>query len=120
MFWFDPCAGAAPFTASFLDMFSITVDPHISVEAALTNLGRLAFRRPFGPLDTIAWHDLLETVALHEPYLDQIVDPISWDLEPLGKISTKSPYRAIAGKPTPEPLELIWSIRLPLKIRIFM
>ena len=49
LFWFDRWAGDAPFAARFPGLFSISVDPVISVERALIDLGRLAFRRPFGP-----------------------------------------------------------------------
>lgn len=37
-----------------------------------------------------------------------------------GHVLHKSLYRAIAATPAPEPFQLIWKIRLPLKIRIFM
>lgn len=120
MFWFDRWVGPEPFAARFPVLFSMAVDSRISVKAALTVLGHLAFRQPFGPADMLAWHDLLETVALHEPDLDQRVDHISWHLEPSGIFSTKSLYRAVAASPALEPLELIWSIGLPLKIRIFL
>ncbi|KAE8784279.1 ABC transporter G family member 37 [Hordeum vulgare] len=127
--WSDPghppCSGSTggwggPFRCPFPDMFAITVDPRISLEATLIDLGRLALRQPFGPPDIIAWHELLEAVTIHESDLDQIVDRISWHLEPSGKFSTKSLCWAIAATPAPEPLELIWSIRLPQKIKIFL
>ncbi|KAI4967022.1 hypothetical protein ZWY2020_034443 [Hordeum vulgare] len=120
LFWFDRLVGGTPFAARFPNMFANTVDPWIFVEASLINLGRLAFRRPFGPPDTVAWHELLVTTTLHEPYVDQIADRTSWHLEPSHKFSMKSLYRAIASIPALEPFEMIWKIRLPLKIRIFM
>ena len=50
LFWFDQWDGDTPFTVRFPDLFSIVVDPSISVERALIDLGRLAFLRTFGPL----------------------------------------------------------------------
>ena len=47
-------------------------------------------------------------------------DAISWRLDPSGRFSTKSLYAAIAPSSAPEPFGLIWDIRLPLKIRIFL
>uniref|UniRef100_A0A453N7P7 Reverse transcriptase zinc-binding domain-containing protein n=1 Tax=Aegilops tauschii subsp. strangulata TaxID=200361 RepID=A0A453N7P7_AEGTS len=120
LFWFDRWAGESPFAARFPDLFAVTVDPRVSVETALIDLGRLAFRRPFGPPETIAWHELLDTVALHEPHLAHPHDLLSWSLEPSGIFSTKSLYRAIAPTPAHEPLVAVWAVRLPLKIRIFL
>ncbi|KAI4993711.1 hypothetical protein ZWY2020_008024 [Hordeum vulgare] len=114
LFWFDRWVGGTPFAARFPNLFANTVDPWIFVEASL------AFRWPFGPPDTVAWHELLVTTALHEPYVDRIADRTSWHLEPSHKFFMKSLYRAITSIPALEPFEMIWKIRLPLKIRIFM
>ncbi|KAE8772775.1 putative TdLSC37 protein [Hordeum vulgare] len=101
-------------------LFSITVEPWISVEEALIDLGRFAFRRPLGPMDAIAWQDLLECIALHEPNVERSIGCLSWRLEPSGCFSTKSLYRAIAPSPGTEPLTALSEIRLPLKNRIFL
>jgi hypothetical protein len=87
---------------------------------ALIDLGRLAFRRPFGPLEVAAWNELLECITLQPLDIDHAHDRISWHLEMMGRFSTKSLYQAIAASPGPEPMALIWAIRLPLKIRIFL
>ncbi|KAI4992168.1 hypothetical protein ZWY2020_046660 [Hordeum vulgare] len=97
LFWFDRWAGSTPFAAHLLAIFSISVDPRISVEAALIDLGCLALRRPFGPEDLLAWHELIETVALHEPDLDHLMNRILWHLEPSGNFSMKSLYRPLLG-----------------------
>ncbi|XP_073353844.1 uncharacterized protein [Aegilops tauschii subsp. strangulata] len=96
------------------------MEPRISVETTLIDLGRLTFRRSFGPPDLTAWHELLDCIALHDPDVEQAGDHISWRLDPSSSFSTKSLYRAIAPTPSLEPLVLIWWIQLPLKIRIFM
>nr|XP_020193283.1 uncharacterized protein LOC109779090 [Aegilops tauschii subsp. strangulata] len=120
LFWFDRWAGDAPFATRFPGLFSIAVEPRVSVAVALIDLGQLAFRRPFGPADTADWHDLLDCIALHEPDLDMGDDRTRWHLELSGRFSTKSLYQAIAPSPGPEALTTIWEIRLPLKIRIFL
>ncbi|KAE8795235.1 putative TdLSC37 protein [Hordeum vulgare] len=71
-------------------------------------------------MDTLAWQDLLESIALHALYLDWTGDRISWRLEPTGCFSTKSIYRAIAPSQGIEPFAALLEIRLPLKIRIFL
>ena len=103
LFWFDRWAGDSPFAARFPDLFSIAVAPLISVERALIDLGRLAFRRPFGPPEAAVWLELLDCVALHEPAVDAGPDKIRWRLEPLGQFSTKSLYSAIAPSSAPPP-----------------
>ncbi|XP_073355069.1 uncharacterized protein [Aegilops tauschii subsp. strangulata] len=103
LFWFDCWAGDAPFAARFLDLFSIAVDPSISLERALIDLGRLAFQRPFGPPETAAWRELLDCVALHELVVDAGPDQLKWRLESSGQFSTKSLYQAIAPSTAPPP-----------------
>ncbi|KAI5021931.1 hypothetical protein ZWY2020_058661 [Hordeum vulgare] len=95
LFWFDCWASSLPFAARFLGLFSIAVMPRISVEVALNGLGRLAFRRPFEPLDTVAWQEMLESIALHAADLDRSDDRISWRLEPSVCFSTKSLYQEL-------------------------
>ena len=104
LFWFDRWAGDSPFATRFPDLFSIAVAPLISVERALIDLGRLAFRRPFGPPDSAAWRELLDCVALHEPVVDVGPDQVRWHLEPSGQFSTKSLYQTIAPSIAPPPL----------------
>ena len=105
LFWFDRWAGDTPFAARFPDLFSISVDPVISVDRALLDLGRLAFRRPFGPLESAAWRELVNCVARHEPMVDGGPDLVRRRLEPLGQFSTKSLYLAIAPSSAPSPYQ---------------
>ena len=75
----------------------------ISVDRALIDLGRLAFRRPFGPAESAAWRELLDCVALHEPLVDGAQDRVRWHLESSGQFSSKSLYMAIAPSTAPPP-----------------
>ena len=85
---------------------------------ALANLGSIVFRRTFGAVEHAQWEELLECIALHTPSLEP--DSLSWRLEPNGKFSTKSLYQAIVPTPGPVELSVLWEIKLPLKIRIFL
>ncbi|XP_048552628.1 uncharacterized protein LOC125532726 [Triticum urartu] len=120
LFWFDRWLGDTPLAARFPGLFDIAVDPRISVESALIDLGRLAFHRPFGPPEVAAWDALLQDIALLPIDVADTPDAISWRLNPSGRFSTKSLYAAIAPSTAPEPFSLIWDIRLPLKISIFL
>ena len=99
-------------------LFSICSHPQILVGAALQDLGTISFRRTFGDLERAQWDELLECVALHTPSLEP--DSVTWHLESSGSFSTKSLYRAILPAPGPHELTVLWEIKLPLKIRIFM
>ena len=120
LFWFDRWLGDSPLAARFPGLFAIVADSRISVEAALIDLGRLAFRRSFGPQEVDAWDALLQDIALLPMQVEGATDSMAWRLEPSGSFSTKSLYAAIAPSLAPEPFSLIWDIRLPLKIRIFL
>ncbi|XP_073355625.1 uncharacterized protein [Aegilops tauschii subsp. strangulata] len=97
MFWFHRWAGDLPLAARFPYLFSIAVDPRISVATTLIDLGQLAFRRAFGLPENADWHELLECIALHEPDLEVGEDRARWRLEPSEQFSTKSLYQAITA-----------------------
>uniref|UniRef100_A0A453T0D6 Reverse transcriptase zinc-binding domain-containing protein n=1 Tax=Aegilops tauschii subsp. strangulata TaxID=200361 RepID=A0A453T0D6_AEGTS len=71
-------------------------------------------------LEVDAWDSLLQDIALLPMDVEGAPDSISWRLESTGRFSTKSLYSAIAPSSALEPFSLIWDIRLPLKIRIFL
>ncbi|KAE8813209.1 ABC transporter G family member 37 [Hordeum vulgare] len=96
LFWFDRWVGDSLLDARFPELFSIAVDPWVSVEAALTDLGRLAFRHSFGPPEVAAWDALLQSIALQLLDVDNMLDAMSWRLESSRQFSTKSLYSAIA------------------------
>ncbi|KAE8770760.1 Signal recognition particle 54 kDa protein, chloroplastic [Hordeum vulgare] len=78
-----------------------------SIEIALLDLGRLAFRRPFGLPQLVAWDEMLQCIALHSPDVD--IAP-SLCLEPSGHFSTRSLYRAIAPSSASKALTDVWGI----------
>ena len=88
------------------------------MHAALTDLGVVAFHRTFGPLERDQWEEMLQCVALHSPSMEE--DSISWSLEPSGIFSIKSLYHALLATPGPTKMILLWEIKLPLKIHIFL
>ncbi|EMS59497.1 ABC transporter G family member 37 [Triticum urartu] len=120
LFWFDRWIGDSPLAARFPELFAIAVDPRVSVETTLIYLGRLAFHRPFGPPEVAAWDALMQDIALLPMDGVGTPDVTSWRLEPSGCFSTKSLYAAITPSTAPESFSLIWDIRLPLKIGIFL
>ncbi|KAE8801927.1 hypothetical protein D1007_22437 [Hordeum vulgare] len=116
----DHWAGESPFATRFPGLFTIVVEARTSVEVALQDLGRLAFHRPFGPPELAVWDEMLQCIALSSPDIDSSMDHMSWCLEPSGRFSTRSLYRAIIPSSAPVALTSVWDIRLPLKIGIFL
>ncbi|KAE8799353.1 hypothetical protein D1007_25286 [Hordeum vulgare] len=90
---------------------SILIGSGTSVEVSLLDLGNLAFCRRFGPSEISTWDEMLECIALHSPDIDIAANRISWRLEPLDRISSRSLYRAIAPSTAPEALTAMWAIR---------
>ena len=118
LFWLDRWSGNRPFAQRFNALFSICVRPHLSVHAALADLGTIAFPRTFGPLERSQWDEMLQCIALHSPSMEK--DSLSWSLEPSGRFSTKSLYHAMLATLGPTKMTLLWEIKLLLKIHIFL
>ena len=76
----------------------------------------LTFRRAFSLVELAAWEGLLDCIAIHSNLWDPI-DVLA--VVSVRSLCIKSLYRAIAAKPGPDELLLIWDMKLPLKIHIF-
>ncbi|KAE8777713.1 ABC transporter G family member 37 [Hordeum vulgare] len=100
LFWLDCWVGESMFATRFPVLFAIAMESRTSVEVALRDLGRLAFRRPFGPPELAAWDEMLQCIALNSPDVDTTADCMSWCLEPSGRFSARSLYRSIVPSST--------------------
>jgi hypothetical protein len=78
----------------------------------------LQFRCSFGPDDLELWASLvLQTNSVTRSLLP---DSVSWGLENNGKFSVSSLYRKINQGPSLPHETLLWSAKLPLKIKTFL
>ena len=118
LFWLDRWVGPRSFAVSFPSLFSICTRPLLLVAVTLVDLGVVTFRRTFGVAEREQWDELVACIALRSPSPDP--DTLSWHLEPNGRFSTRSLYQAIVPTPGPAELSVLWEIKLPLKIRIFL
>jgi hypothetical protein len=118
-FWTDWWVGDAPLAVRFPRFFDISSNKNISVALALpVSPISLRFRRSFGPKDLELWSALVrETSAIS---LSLLPDSVSWGLESNGKFSVSSLYRKINQGPSLPHESLLWSAKLPLKIKIFL
>jgi hypothetical protein len=118
-FWTDRWLGDAPLAIRFPRLFDICVTKNISVAHALpVSANSLQFWRSFVPDDLELWASLvLETNSVT---LSLLLDSVSWGLESDGKYLVSSLYRKINQGPSLLHETLLWSAKLPLKIKIFL
>jgi hypothetical protein len=118
-FWTDWWVGDAPLAIRFPRLFGICSNKNVSVAHALpVSPSSFLFRRSFGPEDLELWSLLVrETSAVS---LSPLPDSVSWGLESNGKFSVSSLYRKINQGPSLPHESLLWSAKLPLKIKIFL
>jgi hypothetical protein len=88
----------------------------------------MAFRRSMAGVNLQAWHDMIAMVADVQStnQIDRFVwglyqiDHFVWGLYQNGLFSIKSMYRALSGIQAISYNTLIWKLKLPLKIKVFL
>jgi hypothetical protein len=110
--------GDSPLCLTFPDLFDKCSTPELPICQALTVEGwNIQFRRNLNPDEAQQWNELL--VLVQDLRLQEVPDRVSWRLEPSGRFSTRSLYRALCNGPKLPLTKLIWNPRIPLKIKIF-
>jgi hypothetical protein len=111
--------GDAPLAVRFPRLFDVSSNKNISVVLALpVSPISLYFCRSFGPEELELWSALVsETSAVS---LSILPDSMSWGLENNGKFSVSSLYCNINQGPSLPHESMLWSAKLPLKIKIFL
>jgi hypothetical protein len=118
-FWTDWWVGDGPLAIRFPRLFDISSNKSISVALALpVSPASLSFRRSFGPEELELWTALVQETSVVS--LSTLPDSVSWGLESNGKFSVSSIYRKINQGPSLPHESLLWSAKLPLKIKIFL
>jgi mannosylglycoprotein endo-beta-mannosidase len=119
LFWTDCWLGESPLAVRFARLFDICASKEILVAEALpVSATLLQFRRSFGPVELDLWAALVQETSSVE--LSNIGDTVRWDLEPSGRFSVLSLYRKINQGPSLPHESILWSAKLPLKIKIFL
>jgi hypothetical protein len=118
-FWTDRWLGESPLAVRFERLFDICTSKEITVAEALpVSATSLQFRRSFGPLELDLWAALVQETSSVE--LSSTEDSVRWDLEPNGRFSVSSLYHKINQGPSLPHEAILWSAKLPLKIKIFL
>lgn len=119
-FWQDVWIGNVPLKIKYNNLFKICQDPNILLSDCFQQ-GRLeiTFRRQFGDTEKTEWDQLgVETESFT---LGEGIDVPVWALNNHGSFTTKSLYRFLSyGGVTNRNAEMIWSAKIPLKIKIFL
>jgi hypothetical protein len=118
-FWHDVWIGGCPLKIAFPNIFVICNQQAWTVHRTLEGgLANLSFRRDFEDREANEWLELsqlLEGISLTEDK-----DLVKWVIEKSG-IFTTSMYRELTFSGYANRwLMLVWSSKLPLKIRIFL
>ena len=110
MGWGHHACGGSP------DLFSFCANPEISIFELSAQGWVLDFRRSLSPVELEDWQRLTACF----PLLSEEEDSVFWPHSPSGRFSVKSAYsHLIAGVRTGK-FKLIWSARIPPKIKIFL
>ncbi|KAK1613172.1 hypothetical protein QYE76_036845 [Lolium multiflorum] len=108
-----------PLKDQFPGLFAIASEPLASVATLfLGNQCRLTFRRELGLGERVELANvarLVDSIHLSEPQ-----DRISWSLEPNGKFSVRSLYKSLCQGIPHKHYGIVWEIKVPLKVRIFL
>jgi hypothetical protein len=119
-FWHDVWIGGCPLKIAFTNIYLIcnqqTWTVHRSLEGGLVNL---SFRRNFEDREDKEWLELSQLLEGISLTIDK--DSVKWVLENSRMFSTSSMYRELTFSGYANRwLMLVWSSKLPLKIRIFL
>ncbi|WVZ51380.1 hypothetical protein U9M48_002532, partial [Paspalum notatum var. saurae] len=118
-FWEDIWLGSTPLRAQYPCLYNIARPKNITIAEVLSSSPpNLSWRRDLVGAKLIAWNDLLPHIA--NLTLLQESDSFHWNLTQNGVFSVKSHYQALIRVEVPNLNKMIWKIRAPLKIKIFL
>ena len=118
-FWEDSWIRPRPLKSRFPVLYNIVrrKDAYVRMVLSMTPLN-VAFRRSLVDVNLQAWHDVVAMVA--DVQLTNQRDRFMWGLHQNGLFSVKSMYRALLGAEAVPYSILIWKLKLPLKIKVFL
>jgi hypothetical protein len=118
-FWEDKWLGNSSLQEQFPCLYNIARPKHVTIAEVLSGPSpNLSWRRDLIGPKLIAWNNLLPRIANIELAHEQ--DEFYWNLHPNGKFSVKSHYQGLLHTDIPNINKLIWKVKAPLKIKIFM
>jgi hypothetical protein len=118
-FWEDVWIRPRPLKSLFPALYNIVRKKGASVRTVMyTTPLNVAFRRSLIGVNLQAWHDVVALVA-HVQLTNQR-DRFVWGLHHNGSFLVKSMYRSLLGTEAIPYNSLIYKLKLPLKIEVFL
>ncbi|KAG8071941.1 hypothetical protein GUJ93_ZPchr0006g45670 [Zizania palustris] len=119
LFWEDRWVGVKPLADQFPDLFNISLTKNISVARVFaSNWSILKFRRDLVGDKFRSWHNMRK---MCEPMiLNDRPDRVLWSLNGNGVFTVKSFYNALKVHNLPKKRDVIWTLKIPLKVRVFL
>ncbi|CAN6182020.1 unnamed protein product [Urochloa humidicola] len=119
-FWEDTWITSLPLKVLYPSLYSIVRKRSATVQSVLfTTPLNVAFRRSLTGNNLQAWHQIVAmvmNVQLSHHQRDRFI----WGLHQNGKFSVHSMYRALVATQVLSPNTVIWKLKIPLKIKVFM
>ena len=108
-----------PFKAKYPSLFTVVRDPHATVAKVLaTRPLNLYFRRALVDNKLVEWQNLVAQIA-HVQLVDGS-DTFRWNLTNSGSFTVRSFYLHLLDSQPPFRYKMIWKLKIPLKIKIFL
>jgi hypothetical protein len=118
-FWEDSWIQSRPLKSLFPVLYNIVRKKSAYVRTVFSTTPlNVAFRRSLVGANLQAWHEVVAMVA--DVQLTNHRDRFVWGLHQNGLFSVKSMYRAVLGAHAIPYNNLIWKLKLPLKIKVFL
>jgi hypothetical protein len=118
-FWDDTWVGILPFKVKYPSLYNIVRDPHATVAKVMaTSPLNVSFRRALVDNKLVEWHNLVAQIAHVEMVGGS--DTFRWNLTKSGLFSVRSLYLHLVDTQPPFQHKMIWKLKIPLKIKIFL
>jgi len=118
-FWDDTWVGDLPFKVKYPSFYNIVRDPHATVAKVMaTSPLNVSFRRALVDNKLVEWHNLVAQIA----YVEMVEgsDTFRWNLTKSGLYYVRSLYLHLINTQPPFQHKMIWKLKIPLKIKIFL
>ena len=118
-FWDDVWEGQMPFKDKYPSLYKVVHDPHATVAKVMaTRPLNLYFRRALVDIKLVQWQNLVGQIA--HVQLVSGSDTFRWNLTKSGSFTVRSLYLHLLDRQPPFRHKMIWKLKIPLKIKIFL
>ena len=119
-FWDDVWEGQVSFKDKYPSLYKVVRDGHATVAKVLaTRPLNLYFRRALVDNKLVEWRQSLVAQITHVQLVDGS-DTFRWNLTNSGSFTVRSLYLYLLDRQPPFRHKMIWKLKIPLKIKIFL